>query len=209
MAKNFAEIGFSPAAKVLQEKFGSRESYAKMERTTFYDGLTENEVDFIAQRDSFYIATIGENGFPYIQHRGGPKGFIKVLDSNRLGFIDFKGNMQYISVGNLATNNNVALILVDYPKKARLKIYAKAEIVELKDNPELFTLLNLDNYKFRPERMMVLNVEAYDWNCPQHLTPRYTVEEIEEALQPQLTHVKNLQEEIKTLKAKLKEAGLQ
>ncbi len=203
MAKNFAEIGFSSAAKKLQEKYGSRANYARMERQTFYEGLTKFEKSFISKRDSFYMATIGENGFPYIQHRGGPRGFLKVLDANRLGFIDFSGNMQYISVGNLATNNNVALFLVDYPNKKRLKIYAKAEIVEIKDDPTLHELLDLANYKFRPERMMVLHVEAYDWNCPQHITPRYTAEEIEAVLQPQYQHIKILEAEIVELKAKL------
>ena len=141
MAKNFAALAFTDAVKEMQEKLGSRASYARMERDTYVDGLTENEIDFIAQRDSFYMASIGENEFPYIQHRGGPKGFLKVLDAKRIGFIDFKGNMQYISVGNLATNNNVALIMVDYPSRTRLKIFAKAEIVELKDDPALYDLL--------------------------------------------------------------------
>ncbi len=203
MARNFAEIGFSSAAKKLQEKYGSRANYARMERQTFYEGLTKFEEKFISKRDSFYMATVGENGFPYIQHRGGPKGFLKVLDENRLGFIDFSGNMQYISVGNLATNNKVALFLADYPNKKRLKIYAKAEIVEIKDDPILHRLLDLEDYKFRPERMMVFHVEAYDWNCPQHITPRFTAEEIEEILQPQYQHIKNLEAEIVELKAKL------
>lgn len=181
MAKNFASIAFTDAVKTLQEKNGSRSSYARMEQQIHVDGLTESEMDFISQRDSFYMASIGENGFPYIQHRGGPKGFVKVLDTKRIGFIDFKGNMQYISVGNIETNKKVSLIMVDYPARARLKIYAQAEMVELKDNPELYDVLDLEEYKFRPDRMMVLHIEAYDWNCPQHITPRYTVEEIEEA----------------------------
>ena len=203
MAKNFAEIGFSAAAKKLQEKHGSRKTYSRMESQTVYSGLGKNEQSFIAQRDSFYMATSGENGFPYIQHRGGPKGFLKVLDENRLGFIDFKGNMQYISVGNLMTNNKVSLFMVDYPNKRRLKLYAKAEIVELKDNPELLQNLDLEDYKFQPERMMVFNIEAFDWNCPQHITPRFTVEEVEEALKPQYEYIKNLEAEIAELKAKL------
>ena len=205
MAKNFAAIAFTDAVKAMQEKLGSRSSYARMERDTYVDGLTENETDFIAQRDSFYIASIGENNFPYIQHRGGPKGFLKVLDAKRIGFIDFRGNMQYISIGNIATNNSVALIMVDYPARARLKILAKAEIVELTDDPVLFDLLELDDYKFKPERMMVFNIEAYDWNCPQHITPRYTVEDIEEAFAGQRDHVEKLEAEIKELKLKLKD----
>ena len=205
MARNFATLAFTDAVKAMQEKAGSRSSYARMERDSYVDGLTENEIGFIAERDSFYLASIGENNFPYLQHRGGPKGFIKVLDEKRIGFIDFRGNMQYISVGNMATNNNVALILVDYPARARLKILAKAEVVELKDDPALYELLDLKDYKFKPERMMVFNIEAYDWNCPQHIIPRYTIEEIEEAFAGQREHIAKLQTEVKELKQKLKE----
>src|ERR1700704_233612 len=115
MAKNFASLAFTDSVKAMQERLGSRVSYARMEKNNYVDGLTENEIDFIAQRDSFYMASSGENNFPYIQHRGGPKGFVKVLDAKRIGFIDFRGNMQYISVGNIAGNNNIALIMVDYP----------------------------------------------------------------------------------------------
>ena len=204
MAKNFPEIAFTEAVKAVQEKLGSRASYARMEKDTYVDGLTENEIVFISQRDSFYMATMGENGFPYIQHRGGPKGFVKVLDAKRIGFIDFRGNMQYISVGNLATHQNVSLIMVDYPARARLKILAKAHVVELKDDPSLYELLELDGYRFRPERMMVLDIEAYDWNCPQHITPRYTVEEIREIFASQLDHITKLETEINSLKAKIK-----
>lgn len=203
MAKNFASLAFTDAVKEMQEKMGSRNSYARMERETYIDGLTENEIDFISQQTSFYMSTIGENGFPYIQHRGGPKGFVKVLDENRIGFIDFKGNMQYISVGNIATNNNVAMIMVDYPSRTRLKILAKAEIVDLKDNPALYESLDLADYKFKPERMMVLQVEAYDWNCPQHITPRYTVEDIDAAFAPQRAYISKLEAEIKELRQKL------
>ncbi|MEP7377386.1 MAG: pyridoxamine 5'-phosphate oxidase family protein [Chitinophagaceae bacterium] len=205
MAKNFTTLAFTDTVKAMQEKMGSRAGYARMEKDTYKDGLTQNEIEFIAQRDSFYMASVGENNFPYIQHRGGPKGFVKVLDAKRIGFIDFRGNMQYISVGNIATNNNVALIMVDYPSRARLKILAKAEMVELKDDPLLYNLLDLNEYKFKPERMMVFNVEAYDWNCPQHITPRYTVEDVEEAFASQRERVKKLESEVKELKLKLKE----
>jgi len=204
MAKNFATLAFTDAVKAMQEKAGSRASYARMESEVYVDGLTDNEIGFIAERDSFYMASIGENNFPYIQHRGGPKGFIKVLNEKRIGFIDFRGNMQYITVGNMATNSNVALIMVDYPTKARLKILAKAEIVELKDDPSLFEMLNLEDYKFKPERMMVFHIEAYDWNCPQHITPRYTVEEIEAAFEGQRNHINKLEAELSALKNKLK-----
>jgi uncharacterized protein len=207
MAKNFATLAFTDAVKAMQEKAGSRSSYARMAKDNYIDGLTENEIDFIEQRDSFYMASIGENGFPYIQHRGGRRGFVKVLDAKRIGFIDFRGNMQYISIGNMATNNNVALIMVDYPARARLKILAKAEVIELKDDPALYELLDLEDYKFKPERMMVLHIEAYDWNCPQHITPRYTVQDIEAAFAGQRDQITTLQAELKALKNKLKEQG--
>ncbi|HET9058120.1 MAG TPA: pyridoxamine 5'-phosphate oxidase family protein [Chitinophagaceae bacterium] len=204
MAKNFAALAFTDSVKALQEKAGSRASYARMERDNYVDGLTESEVDFIAARDSFYLASIGENNFPYIQHRGGPKGFLKVLDTKRIGFIDFKGNMQYITVGNLATNKNVALIMVDYPARARLKILARAEVIELKDDPSLYELLDPGDYKFKPERMMVFHIEAYDWNCPQHITPRYTVDEIEDAFSGQRNYIAKLEAEVKALRQKMK-----
>lgn len=198
---NYPTLAFSEASKRIQERAGSRTNYARMEKQSYTNGLTGNENEFISQRDSFYMSTIGENGFPYIQFRGGPKGFLKVLDKARLGFIDFRGNMQYVSVGNLATNNKVALILMDYPAKTRLKMYAEAEIVELKDNPELFNVLDLSDYKFRPERMIILHVKAYDWNCPQHIIPRYTMEDIEDAFSSQLKYIAQLEEEIKALKS--------
>ncbi|MBL0741956.1 pyridoxamine 5'-phosphate oxidase family protein [Chryseolinea lacunae] len=197
---NYSTLAFSDAARKIQEKAGSRANYARRERQSQTDGLTENESAFIAERDSFYMATLGANGFPYIQFRGGPKGFLKTIDSTRLAFVDFRGNMQYISVGNLATNNKVSLILMDYPTRTRLKLYAEAEVVELKDDPALFEKLDLENYKFRPERMVVLHVKAYDWNCPQHITPRYTLEEIGDAFASQQDYIAKLEAEIKTLK---------
>ncbi|CAN5506304.1 pyridoxamine 5'-phosphate oxidase family protein [soil metagenome] len=198
---SYASIAFSEAAKKIQEKAGSRASYARMEKQDLTDSLTGNEVEFISQRDGFYMATVGKNGFPYIQFRGGPKGFLKVLDDRRLGFIDFRGNMQYISVGNLSTNNKVALFLMDYTTKTRLKIYAEAEVVEVKDNASLFNQLNLADYQFKPERMLVLSVKAYNWNCPQHIIPRFTLDEIKQVFEEQQEHIAQLEAEIKALKA--------
>lgn len=208
MAQNFHQIAFTDGVKALQIEHGSRNSYERMEKFNVVDGLSENEMGFIANRNSFYLASYGANDFPYVQHRGGPTGFLKVLDKHRIGFIDFTGNKQYITVGNMATNNNVALIMVDYPSQSRLKIYAKTEIVELNDNPKLLATLDLGDYKFRPERMLVFHIEAYDWNCPQHITPRYTAEEIKIALQPQQDYISKLEEENKRLADKLKEAGI-
>lgn len=201
MALNFAEIAFTDAVKEMQEKHGSRRAYERMEKLNIVDGLSLNEIEFIRNQDSFFMATFGAGDFPYIQHRGGPKGFLKVLDSKSIAFIDFTGNKQYISIGNLVTNKNVALIMVDYPNRARLKIYAKAEIIELKDNLELFELLSPDDYNFKAERMMIFHIEAFDWNCPQHITPRYTVEDIEKALAQQRDYITKLESELKKLKS--------
>jgi uncharacterized protein len=202
MARNYAEIAFSTEIKRIQEKAGSRASYARREKNTYVGGLTENEVTFIGLRDSFYMATIGENGYPYIQHRGGPRGFVKVLDANSIGFIDFSGNKQFISVGNLVTNNKMAIIMVDYPARTRLKLYAQAKMVELGDDEDLYELLDLKEYTARAERMIVLHIDTYDWNCPQHITPRYTLEDIEEAFNSQGNYIKELEAEIETLKGR-------
>jgi uncharacterized protein len=176
---NYYKTAFSEASKKLQEQFGSRQTYSKAEKYGVQDGLSDNEVRFIEDRDSFYMATVGENGFPYIQHRGGPKGFLSVLDEKKVAFLDFAGNKQYISVGNMATNDKVSLFLISYSHKARLKIYAKAIVLSLEENPDLTQKLMLQDYKYKPERIIVLDIEAYDWNCSQHITPRYTLEEID------------------------------
>lgn len=202
MATNFASLAFTAEIKALQEKYGSRRSYERIEKRTIVDGLTDSEIDFIGRRDSFYMASIGENGFPYIQHRGGPKGFVKVIDPKTIGFVDFSGNKQFITVGNLATHNNVSLIMIDYPARARLKLYARAEITALNERPDLLKILTLQNYPATPERMTILHIEAYDWNCPQHITPRFTVEEIEEALAPQREYIDKLEKELKELRKK-------
>jgi predicted pyridoxine 5'-phosphate oxidase superfamily flavin-nucleotide-binding protein len=205
MAKNFAEIAFTDAVKKLQEKHGSRKGYERIEKFSEVNGLTDQEMSFINNRDSFYLASIGVKEFPYVQHRGGPKGFVKVLDSKRIGFIDFIGNKQYVSAGNIGTNNKVALIMIDYPTRTRLKIFAKAEIVQLKDAPELYKQLNLEDYKFRPEQILIFHIEAYDWNCPQHITPRYTVAEINDAFLPQQEYIVKLEAEIVKLKEQIKQ----
>lgn len=199
MARNYASLAFTEPVKAVQERYGSRQTYDRVERNTRFVGLTNNEIDFIADRDSFYLASYGENGFPYIQHRGGPRGFLKAIDDKTLGFVDFRGNKQYISVGNVLTHPNVSLILVDYAHQARLKLYAEAEIVELADRPDLFALLDPASYRHTPERMLLLHVKAFDWNCPQHITPRYTLDEINGLLASQRAHIAHLEAEIKRL----------
>lgn len=193
---NYSTLAFTDPVKKLQERYGSRSAYARQERYAYLDGLTGQETRFISQRDSFYMASIGENGFPYIQHRGGPKGFINVIDKDTIGFVDFVGNRQYISVGNIQTHPQVSLILVDYPRRTRLKIYATARISELSEEPELFNQLDPADYPHRPERMVVLAVSAYDWNCPQHIIPRYTAEEIADAMTERDDYIRRLETEL-------------
>jgi uncharacterized protein len=200
---NYANLAFTDAVQQLQAAAGSRDNYARMARRSENAGLTDYEREFIAARDHFYIASFGENGFPYIQHRGGPTGFLKVLDDHRLGLLDFRGNMQFITLGNLVTQPKVALILMDYAAKARLKIYAEVEVVSLEDQPALRAQLESTDYNAKPERIMILHVQAYDWNCPQHITPRYTLSEIQVAFASQQHLIAKLQAEVKTLKAQL------
>lgn len=204
---NYAKLAFTEPIKTIQKEQGSRDAYERMENMQLSEGLSFREMSFIQQRDSFYVSSFGENGFPYIQHRGGPKGFLKVIDSQTLAFLDFRGNKQYISTGNVQTHNKVSLILVDYPNRARLKIYAEAELVSLEVQPELREMLELENYRYEAERIFVFKVKAFDWNCPQHITPRYTVEEIAKMAEDKDNYIESLKEEIKTLKEKLESCG--
>jgi hypothetical protein len=151
-----------------------------MERSGDRYLLTGREISFIESRDSFFIATVGENGWPYVQYRGGPKGFLKVIDDATLGYADFRGNMQYISVGNINANQKTSLFLIDYPSQQRLKLWAESEIINADQNLELLQKLKMPDYKAQIERLIIFRIQAYDWNCPQHITPRWTADEIEE-----------------------------
>jgi len=202
---NYSKLAFTDAVKKLQERLGSRHNYDRLEKMSYIDGLTDYETNFIANIDSFYLASFGENGYPYIQHRGGPKGFIKVIDKATIGIVDFVGNRQFISAGNISKNPKVSLILLSYPLRARLKIYAEAEIIELFDDSSLYEFLRPDDYKFKPDRMMVFHIKAYDWNCPQHITPRYTIEEVEELIEPQKQYIASLEQQAIMLKEQLRD----
>lgn len=197
---NYAQLAFSDISKALQEANGSRKNYERVEKYGETEGLSENEVAFIEDRDSLYLATIGENGYPYVQHRGGPKGFVKVLDNKTIGFVDFTGNKQYISLGNIYAKPQASIIMVSYPQQARLKLYANVRIVSIDEDKTLFDLLDPKEYKHRPERMMLFDIKAYDWNCPQHIMPRFTEEEVNQVLDTYKVYIKSLEEEIKKLK---------
>ena len=177
MNKNFTQLTFTNSVKKAQEHYGTRHAYARMEQAGDRYLLTAKETAYIESRDSFYMATVGENGWPYVQFRGGPKGFLKVIDESTLGYADFRGNGQYISTGNLQANNKASLILVDYPTQQRLKLWAESNIIEAKENEALAAQLTMPDYKARIERLVILTIKAYDWNCPQHITPRYTPDE--------------------------------
>jgi len=179
MTDNFTELAFTESVKAQQEKYGTRTAYARMEKGgKFRNQLTWQEHGYIKNRDSFYLSSVGENGWPYIQFRGGPKGFLKVTGDNTLAFADFRGNGQYISTGNLNVNKRTVLFLMDYTKKQRLKIWAEAEVLDPADHPELVEQVSLPDYETTVERIIVLKVQAFDWNCPQHITPCYTQDEI-------------------------------
>ncbi|MGD9509394.1 MAG: pyridoxamine 5'-phosphate oxidase family protein [Geminicoccaceae bacterium] len=197
MGHRFADIAFTDRVKALQKVQGSRTAYSRLEGgEVHHNRLGVAEAAFLAERDSFYMATVSETGWPYVQHRGGPPGFIKVLDERTLGFADFRGNQQFVSVGNLVGDDRVALILVDYPRRRRLKILGHARVVTVHDDPDLVRRFELDTYPAKIERALVITVDAFDWNCPQHITPRFTEAEIAAAVAPLRARIAELEAEL-------------
>jgi hypothetical protein len=195
-----SDVAFTPAVKAAQAERGSREGYARMEaKGGWQDRVTPELAAFLAARDSAYLATATADGQPYIQHRGGPRGFIKVLDDKHLAFADFAGNRQYISLGNLSQNDRAHLFVMDYAERRRIKIWGRARFVE--DDPALLARLADPAYKGTPERALVFEIAAWDTNCPQHITPRYTPAEIAPV-------VGALKQRIAELEAKLAAAGI-
>jgi predicted pyridoxine 5'-phosphate oxidase superfamily flavin-nucleotide-binding protein len=207
---SFGSLAFTPLVKKLQERYGSRRQYERMEKFGDpQDSLTAFEVEFLAQRDSFYMATTGATGWPYVQHRGGPKGFLKVIDNRTLAFADFRGNRQYISTGNLLSDDRVALIFIDYPRQARLKILGRAKIFEGQEADSWLPRVLVPGYKALTERVYVIHIDAYDWNCPQHIIPRYTEEEIREGMQDVEKRMQALNEENAALRKEVAEMRAQ
>ncbi|MGB6744305.1 MAG: pyridoxamine 5'-phosphate oxidase family protein [Terracidiphilus sp.] len=202
MGRSFAELAFTPGVKEQQEKHGSRHLYARVEQSgEAGDRLGPDEREFIATRDGFYMASVSETGWPYVQYRGGARGFLRVLDESTLGFADLRGNKQYISTGNLGHDNRVALFLMDYPGQSRLKILGRAEIHEGDAAArELIEKLRVPEEKTPAERAIVIRVEGFDWNCPQHITPRYTQEELVEFLGPMRRRIEALERENERLR---------
>jgi predicted pyridoxine 5'-phosphate oxidase superfamily flavin-nucleotide-binding protein len=196
VGNEFGQIVFTPSVKAMQEKLGSRKAYAALEAGAHHNSeLGSDESDFIVARDSFYMASVSETSWPYVQHRGGPVGFVKVLDARTLGFTDYRGNRQYVSVGNVLKNDRVSLFFMDYPNRTRLKLLGHTELIGT-ERTEVLESLSVPQYKARVERGILIHVAAYDWNCPQHITPRFTEEEVQTAIQP-------LRQRIATLEAQL------
>lgn len=200
MAHAFAEIAFTPQVRAEQERRGSRAGYARFEGgEPHHDRLGPDEAGFIGARDSFYMATVGATGWPYVQHRGGPPGFVRVLDERTLGFADFRGNRQYVSLGNLAGDDRAAFFFMDYAHRARLKLLGRVRPTE---DPALLARLALPGHPGRVERGFLVEVAGFDWNCPQHITARFTEAEVEAAVAPLRAHVERLEQ-------RLREAGLE
>lgn len=191
MGHKLAEIAFTDTVRQLQEADGSRKSYARMEAGADSNNiLTDRESAFIGMRDSFYMATVGETGWPYVQHRGGPAGFVSVIDSKTLGFPDFSGNRQFVSTGNLQVDDRVSLFFMDYPNRTRLKMLGR---VNTSDDPAILERFALDGYTAKIERTFLIEVAAFDWNCPQHITPRFTAEDLESVVAPLQARIAELE----------------
>jgi predicted pyridoxine 5'-phosphate oxidase superfamily flavin-nucleotide-binding protein len=207
MGYGFLDIATTPSVKAAQAANGSAEYWNGFSGNRAFDRFTEAEASFIRSRDSFYMATVSENGWPYVQHRGGPPGFLQILDDRTLAFADYRGNRQYISVGNLAADDRAALILMDYPGRRRLKMYGHVEARGLVDHPKLAERLAMPGYKAKAERALLVRLEAFDWNCPQHITPRFSEPELTDALAPIRQRIGELDAENKLLREKLAQAA--
>lgn len=196
MTTAFAEIAFTPTVKAVQARHGSRTAYARLESKTAprRDRLGAKERQFLAARDGFFQATVNADGWPYVQFRGGRPGFLKVLDDRTIAYADFGGNKQYLSTGNLQENDRITLILMDFAGRRRIKLWGRAQLVDASDDPLLIETLADPDYPAAIERAVVITIAAFDWNCPQHITPRFSEAELEALLAP-------VRAEIATLKA--------
>ena len=204
MSRAYADIAFTASVRAMQSSRGSRSAYAALDHAPQQEPrLGGQEAAFIRERDGFYQATVGETGWPYVQFRGGPAGFLKVLDDKTLGYADFRGNVQYISAGNLQGNERVSILLMDYANQRRLKLLGRARLLSEASDPEFSMLmprLALPDYRARVERAVIISVEAFDWNCPQHITPRFTEEEVNDGIAPMRAELARLRAEIAALK---------
>ncbi|MGA1803398.1 pyridoxamine 5'-phosphate oxidase family protein [Rhizobium sp. HT1-10] len=202
MPYHFLEVAVTPSVRAAQADMGVDQIWLG-EHDRPSDTLTENEIAFIATRDSFYMASVSETGWPYVQHRGGRTGFLKVVDPQTMAFADYRGNRQYISAGNFAANDRACLFLMDYVQRTRLKVYAHVERLTLDADQSLTDLVSDQTYRGRAERIFKLRLEAYDWNCPQHIIPRYTEQQVEQGVAPLRQKLQQLEAENAALRARL------
>lgn len=202
MPYGFMDIANTPSVRRAQAKMGADHLWSDFKGHREFDSFGPRETAFIAARDSFYMASLSETGWPYVQHRGGPAGFLKVIDEKTLAFADYRGNRQYISTGNIAANARVSLFLMDYPHRARLKIFATAEQVALDADPDLTAAVTDTGYGAKLERIFRLRLAAFDWNCPQHIVPRFTETEVLAAAQPLRDRIAELEQEVATLRGR-------
>ena len=203
MTDRYLEIATSDAVKALQERWGSRSAYSRLESGPLTNNqLGPEEIAFIEAQDSFFLASINDSGWPYIQHRGGPPGFLKVLENNQLGFPDFKANRQYLSFGNILKNPRVSLFLIDYPARARLKIFGQAKLVEGDDLPDALRKIENDPGATPIGRGIIVQVEAFHWNCPKYIVPRFTEEQVRTAVAPLVKRIHDLEAELARISTK-------
>ncbi|RDS81132.1 pyridoxamine 5-phosphate oxidase [Dyella monticola] len=207
MSYGFLDIAVTPGVRAAQAEMGADKLWANFKGHRTFDRFTDDETAFIAERDSFYIASVSETGWPYVQHRGGPRGFLKVIDAQTLAFADYRGNRQYISTGNFSSNERACLFLMDYPRRARLKIYAHVETLALDADPALTERVTEVAYKAKLERIFRFRLEAFDWNCQQHITPRFTEQEITAAIRPLRERLAQLESENALLRTRLENHG--
>ena len=207
MSYGFMNIALTPSVRAAQATMGADHLWQDFKGHREFDRFTHNEAAFIAERDSFYMASVSETGWPYVQHRGGPRGFLKMVDDRTLAFADYRGNRQYISTGNLAADDRACLFLMDYAGRARLKVYVRVEQVALDADAALTDLVTVPGYKAKIERIFRIRLESFDWNCPQHITPRFTEDEVNEAMRPLRDRLGALEAEIAGLRGKLASAS--
>jgi predicted pyridoxine 5'-phosphate oxidase superfamily flavin-nucleotide-binding protein len=195
-----SDIAFTESVKTIQSRKGSRESYARMEQNgSWQTEITPDLADYVARQRSFFLGTANTNGQPYIQHRGGPPGFLRVIDNKTLAFADYKGNRQYISQGNLTENPKAFIFLIDYVNRIRIKLWGNAKVVE--DQPELLAELipSRDEYRAQAQQVLVFTVVAWDRNCPQHIPQRIELEDVDKLLQERDQRIKELEEQLRLL----------
>jgi predicted pyridoxine 5'-phosphate oxidase superfamily flavin-nucleotide-binding protein len=207
MAATFLDIAITPDVMDVQHEMGSDSLWQTPHSRRQADRFGDSEAGMIATRDSFYLATVSQSGWPYIQHRGGPPGFLHLLDDTTLAMADFGGNRQYITTGNLRGSDRACLFLMDYPRRARLKIYATVEVLAAEDHPQLLAQVAPANYRARIERLFLFHLQAFDWNCPQHITPRYSAQQVAEYSQNLQQRIHDLEQENQRLQQQLARRG--